>query len=445
MKRFTKSIFLFTILTWIGYTSCVSVPEQFTGIPAGKWRATLNLDGVIKPLNTDAKPKDKETLKFDEVTQGEIPFIFDVIYDTKDDFHIEIINGTEKINVPKENIILGIDSVAGRKTIIIDFPHYDSYIKAYYQENIIEGYWIVETKENYRIKFLAKQGDAHRFSTLKKTPKIDISGKWEVLFGIDTEDTYPAIGEFQQNGNYLTGTFLTETGDFRFLEGTIQDDKVYLSCFDGSHAFLFAAKIDEDKNILGSFRSGKHYQTLWTAKRNDKATLTNPNELTYLKEGYDKLSFSFTNTSGKIVSLTDEKYKGKNKIVQIIGTWCPNCADETEFLTQYLKENPIPNLEVIALAFEKHKNQEKAFKAINTFKKRFDVPYEVLLAGNSSKTEASERLPMLNKIISYPTMIFLDQNDKVLKIHTGFSGPATSKFKDFEKEFHQFIQNMTKD
>ncbi|MGB1218077.1 MAG: TlpA disulfide reductase family protein, partial [Saprospiraceae bacterium] len=233
--------------------------------------------------------------------------------------------------------------------------------------------------------------------------------------------------------------------DYRFLVGTIQDNKMYLSCFDGSHAFLFEAKVLEDKTLIGSFRSGTHYKSTWSAKRNPDFKLDDASTLTYLKNKDDKFTFAFPNTEGKTISLEDEKYQGKAKIIQILGTWCPNCADETEFLMEYLKNNPNEDLEVIGLAFEKHKTADKTNAALNTFKKRFDVNYEVLWAGSSSKSKAAEALPMLNAIISYPTMIFLDKNNNVTYIHTGFSGPATSKYEGFKKDFDKRVKQLVKE
>ena len=85
--------------------------------------------------------------------------------------------------------------------------------------------------------------------------------------------------------------------------------------------------------------------------------LTNPDSLTFLKEGFETIDFSFENSEGKMISLNDEMYQNKIKIVQIFGTWCPNCRDETLFLTNYLKSNPNEDLEIIALAFERYKDK----------------------------------------------------------------------------------------
>ena len=164
--------------------------------------------------------------------------------------------------------------------------------------------------------------------------------------------------------------------------------------------------------------------------------------MTYLKEGYDKLDFSFENINGETISLTDAKYNGKAKLIQIFGTWCPNCKDETKFLVDYFKQNPNPEIEVIGLAFEKHRDIDKAKAAVRRYKERLGMDYELLVAGYSDKKEAATALPMLNHILAYPTLIFLDKENKVKKIHTGFAGPATSKYKDFKVAFEETMQEL---
>jgi len=103
---------------------------------------------------------------------------------------------------------------------------------------------------------------------------------------------------------------------------------------------------------------------------------------------------------------------------------------------------PNPNLEVIALGFERHKDKTKAMNALRTYKEKFGMTYDLLYAGPSDKKEAAKSLPMLNQIISYPTLIFIDQNDQVRKIHTGFSGPATDQYQDFITEFELTLNEM---
>ena len=437
---FRKATFIIALFL-LFLSNCLVMENKFSSVAPGPWRGVLQIEPKFISPNKKGQPlPEKMNLKFDEVYGGELPFIFDVVYDNEIDFHIEIINGEERIRV--DDVSIGHNLATGKDTILINFPVFDSYIHGIYQANVIQGEWVVRSKKNYAIPFLAKQGKNHRFTVLKKKPIANLSGKWEVTFGIDTDEPFKGIGEFTQQDNHITGTFMTETGDYRYLEGTVQDNKMYMSCFDGAHSFLFEAKIEADGTLIGSFRNGKHYKTIWEAKRNDKAKLADPMSLTFLKEGYDKLDFSFKNTDGQLVSISDEKYKGKVKLVQILGTWCPNCRDETKFLVDYLKKKNSPQLEVIALAFERHKDQSKALASIINYKKHFGINYEILLAGPSDKEEAAKKLPMLNKIISYPTLIFIDRNDKVRKIHTGFSGPATSQYQEFIKDFDNIINTL---
>jgi thiol-disulfide isomerase/thioredoxin len=427
----------------LGLNSCFfSAENPYTGLPPGKWRAVLKL--VNNPINPNPRGEplpDKVNLKFEEVTDGELPFIFEVKYVTKDSFYIEIINGDERIVV--DDIKIGRDKSQAKDTILINFPVFDSYIRGFFLENAIDGEWVVRNKENYRIPFIARHGRDYRFTNLRKDPVMDVSGRWDATFEIGTEDEYKGVGEFKQDGNHLTGTFLTETGDYRYLEGTVQANKLYLSCFDGSHAFLFEGKINpKDSTMIGSFRSGNAYQTSWEAKFNPNAKLKDANALTFLKPGYDRFDFSFENTTGKTVSLKDARYQNKVKIIQIMGTWCPNCRDETDFLVNYLKEHPDQDVEVIALAFERYKEKDKAMEALKRYQEHFKMDYELLLAGNSNKAEASKVLPMLNAVLAYPTMIVIDKNNRVQRIHTGFSGPATSEYKQFKAEFSRFILQL---
>lgn len=436
----SKYRLVFAILL-ISFSSCFVIENTFTGLPPGKWRAVLRLEPKQITPNPKGEPlPEKLNLKFEEVTAGELPFNFEVIYENETDFYIEIINGEERIRV--DDIVMGRDPTTAKDTILIELPLFDSYLKGIYEENLIEGTWEVRNREAYSIPFVARYGQEHRFTTLRKEPVMDLSGKWKTYFEVDTEQPYPAIGEFQQDGNQLSGTFRTETGDYRFLEGTVQADKLYLSCFDGSHAYLFEGKIAPDSSIIGIFRSGKHYKTVWEAERDPAFQLAHPDSLAPLETGEAVLDFSFPDATGNIISLSDERFEGKAKVIQLMGTWCPNCWDETKFLANYIQENPNPGIAFIALAFEKYRDKERALQAIATYQKKMELPYPVLWAGFHEKEEAIKALPVLREIISFPTMIFLDQNNRIVKVHTGFNGPATSKYKDFVTNFDKTVQSL---
>ncbi len=434
-------VILLSIALILCVNACVSFENEYTVLPPGTWRAYLRLDPPVQQLDQQGKPlADPNNLSFKEVTAGELPFTMEVTYTDDSTFYIEIINGAERIKV--DHITYGRDRATLDDTIVIDFPDFDTYIKGVFKEGIIEGKWYVNYKEDYSIPFIAKYGKGYRFTELTKAPMMDVSGSWSTVFG-EGDNRYNGIGEFEQDGNKLTGTFRTETGDYRYLDGTIQENKIYLSTFDGSHAFLFEGRIQPDSSIQGIFRSGKHWQTVWEAKKDQSVELADLNTMTYMVDQQSTFNVDMLDKDGQQINLDHPSFKGKKKIVQLMGTWCPNCKDETLFLKEYLEHNPSENLSVFGLAFEYYE-PEKSLEIIKRYRQTLDVPYPIYYGGNSKKAEASKKLAMLNKLIAYPTMIFLDEQNNVQKIHTGFNGPATSEYESFQTEFHSFMKTFLK-
>ena len=250
-----KYSLIISMLLLLLCNSCLDVTQEFDGPAPGTWRAILQLDPDFVTNNKKGEPlPEKMNIKFDDINTTQLPFNFDIIYNEDESINLKIFNGIEEILV--DEIVIGRDRKTAKDTILINFPIYESSIKAIYQGNIMQGDWIVHSKDDYRIPFKAYYGKGHRFTVNNKIPSTDISGNWKVVF-TDNSGSYAGIGEFKQDNNHLTGTFRTETGDYRFLEGTIQDKKMYLSCFDGSHAFLFEGKLNtENSEITGAFKSG---------------------------------------------------------------------------------------------------------------------------------------------------------------------------------------------
>uniref|UniRef100_UPI0025C1C0B6 TlpA family protein disulfide reductase n=1 Tax=Lacinutrix sp. TaxID=1937692 RepID=UPI0025C1C0B6 len=230
-----------------------------------------------------------------------LPFTFKV----KDANNLTVFNAEEKIEV--NEIEYRNDSV------FINMPVFEALLAAKIENQTLNGNFIIEGKGRV-VPFTAKKSKT-RFNVEAKA-EANITGNWETLFSPDTaEDKYIAKGVFKQNGNQVTGTFLTETGDYRFLEGVVNGTDLKLSTFDGAHAFLFTGKVT-DSTINGTFFSGNHWKEPFTAKRNANYKLPSANALTYLNEGYDSLAFTFPDANGNQVSLTDDRFKNKVVIVQ---------------------------------------------------------------------------------------------------------------------------------
>lgn len=326
-------------------------------------------------------------------------------------------------------------------------PLFDSEIRAALNNQTLSGQWIKHYADSDEVmQFNAKKGDSWRFFKDKTATNTAISGRWSVTFNtLNNKSSYASVGEFTQENGRVFGTFLTTTGDYRFLEGTVSDQKLYLSCFDGSHAYLFTGKLLNDSTITeGKFYSGLSSIETWTANKNEKAILPDAYSITDLKDGYDQIDFSFPGLDGKKVSLSDQKFKNKIVLVQFFGSWCPNCMDETAYLTSFHKKYQDKGVEIVALAYERTKDFERSKKNIARLRDRFSVPYDMLVTGfTKDKVEVSKSLPMLKTFMAFPTLMIIDKNGKIRKIHTGFSGPGTgTHYADFVKEFEKTIDDL---
>ncbi|CDF78827.1 redoxin domain protein [Formosa agariphila KMM 3901] len=375
----------------------------------GMWRATI-------------EAQDSEVL----------PFNFEVVNDST----LTVFNAEEEIKV--DEISFKNDSV------IIKLPVFEGYLKAKLTAGkSLNGFFIIDELKR-AVPFKAEYGVSHRFETSKKA-EVNVDGIWETTFSPDSpDDKYKAKGIFKQDGDRVTGTFRTTTGDYRFLEGSVEGNTMKLSAFDGAHAFLFTADVN-DSTMTGTFYSGNHFKESFKAKRNGMFELADADSLTFLKPGYDALAFTFSDASGNMVSLSDAQFKNKVVVVQLMGTWCPNCLDESKYFVEYLKANNSDDIAFIGLAFEYAKTKEKAFENIQRLKSRLGITYPILLAqyGSTNKKSAQEKLPMLNHVLSYPTAIYIDKKGKVRKIHTGFNGPATGDlYDDYKSDFKSFIDKL---
>ncbi len=277
---YTRILLLFWAFIFI---SCQEVKKEYSGpvpdLKEGVWRAELSLNDTIN-----------------------LPFNFSVSKATGKDYIVTIINGEERIEL--EEISFKEDSV------IINILAFDTEIHAKVKDNLLDGVWIKNGyAEPYIVPFKAEHGKNIRFVT-KMPEEGNVSGNWDATFFNEEDPDEKAVGIFAQRGEQLTGTFLTPLGDYRYLAGVVDGNRVKLSCFDGSHAFLFTADIQDDSLLVnGEFFSGTHWYQTWAAIEDDSASLPDPNSLTFLKEGYDQLSFSFPNLEGKKVSLEEDRFK----------------------------------------------------------------------------------------------------------------------------------------
>lgn len=419
-QRMRIAVILLSLGIMCGGAGCAKRPHTTittsdNQLPTGIWRLEMDLGEAKLPFNFELEREEKNGSGY---------------------FYATIINGKEKIKTLPFHLT---DS----DSIYFKMPVFDCAFEGKRTgPGEFSGVWANYSKsKNYRIPFVARSGEAYRFAEGKST--LNVSGKWEVTFSKNTPDEYKAVGLFEQTGTKVTGTFLTETGDYRYLEGNVNGNEMNLSCFDGSHAFLFTSFKNESGDLIGTFYSGNHWKDNWVAVRNESFELTHPDSLTFMKDGFESISFSFPDLSGNTVSFPSEKYDGKVVIIQIMGSWCPNCMDETRLLTEFHKKYNARGLEVISLCFERSSDFNVASDNVKLHQSHLGASYDFLICGPASKESAAKALPMLNHVMSFPTSIFIDKKGKVRKIHTGFYGPGTGGYYyNFVDKTSSFIEKL---
>jgi thiol-disulfide isomerase/thioredoxin len=315
---------------------------------------------------------------------------------------------------------------------------YDSEVNATLSEDgrRLQGEWHKTVQAGRsKMPFSAVKGDERRF-----VPELDsslepvegapesITGHWAIEFSEEDGSTYPARAELDSRGSKLTGTILTETGDYRYLDGSYSNGWMLLSVFDGGHAFLFRARVSPEQTMEGDFWSRDSYHATFTGRRlheGDGDGRGNPWELVKLTDKDGRFDFEFPDLAGKLVSSSDERFSDKVVLVDIFGSWCPNCNDQAPLLASWYRKYHGGGLEIVGLAYEMTGDADRDRKYLGKYRDKYGIEFTLLLAGVADKAEASKTVPALSEIASYPTAIFIGRNGKVRRIYSGFSGPAT--------------------
>jgi thiol-disulfide isomerase/thioredoxin len=381
---------------------------------------------------------------------GELPFGLEF---RKDDsgWHAAIINGAERIEVPRLTV--------GPTEVVLQIPHYDSTISAKLLDGgrRLEGEWKKRGRNDKwtKMAFYADAGDTHRFAECKaaggqRASGKAVAGRWAMKF---TADTDPAIGVFEAGeGVSVVGTVLTPTGDYRYLAGDFcgtqkssseYDGQLRLSAFDGAHAFLLTATTTDGATLSGDFWSGETFHDTWSAKRDESATLPDGFTLTRGVETAKLSEVMFPDLDGKKHSLADPAFAGKVRIIEVFGSWCPNCHDASTYLVELHRKYKGRGLSIVGLAFEYTGDFQRDAEQVRAFAKYHKIEYPLLLAGVADREKASAALPIIDKLRAFPTIILLDAEGKDRAVYTGFSGPATGdEYTKFRTKFESLIEEL---
>jgi thiol-disulfide isomerase/thioredoxin len=371
---------------------------------------------------------------------GELPFELEFERD-RDGIAVFVVNGLERIRVPRFE--------TRGSEVAFAFEPYDSSISATLSEDgkRLAGAWRKTTGADTesRLPFHAAYGPLTRFPRSAEgggqTARVRLDGRWAVKFSTSDD---PAVGVFQmRRDDTVWGTFMTTTGDYRYLAGSLDGDRLRLSCFDGAHAFLFDARLRTDDSLEGDFWSRDNWHETWTAERDPEAALPDAFGLTHWVEGGELSRLVFPDLTGRLMALDDPEFSGRARIVEIFGSWCPNCNDAARFLVEMDRRYRDRGLSILGLAFEMTGDFDRDAEQVRRFAAHHGIEYPLLVAGTSDKAEASATLTLVDEVRSYPTTIFLDRSNRVRAVHQGYTGPATGESHDeLRRRFESLVEEL---
>jgi len=239
----------------------------------------------------------------------------------------------------------------------------------------------------------------------------------------------------RQSGAEVTAAILRVDGDTGALSGTYRNGKFVVSHFSGARPLVLELTPQPD----GSLEILRNRTEKLVAIKDSEAKLkgvpepTDPSRHSSVKNPTEPFAFAFPDhQTGKIVSSTDERFRGKVVIVGIGGSWCPNCHDEAPFLSELYAKYKSKGLEIVELSFEEEAQKAKGYPRLLAFNKRYGVNYTVLLAGEQA--DLAEKVPQIHNLNSFPTTIFLGRDGLVRGVHAGFAGAVSGVFHSSAKE-----------
>src|SRR5262245_15143647 len=348
------------------------------------------------------------------VNKLEIPFRFEIA-GSGAAIKGAFFNGDEKVTSTSGTLENG--------TLTLSFDEYGSKLIAAVKDGTLEGEYNRGTR-GAPYPFQAKRfapvpvGDA-------KIPSI--AGLWNIQVGKSSKGEAAWQLIVRQSGAEASAAILRVDGDTGALTGSYRDGTFVLSHFSGARPALLELTPAAD----GTLAVVQGRDAALTAYRADQAKAkglpepSDPSRFTSVKDPTEPLRFSFPDLSGKIVSNTDEKFRGKVVIVNIGGSWCPNCHDEAPFLSDLYRKYRGQGLEVVLLSFEEAEQMKNPAR-VRAFIKKYGIEYTVLVPGEPR--ELADKMPQGVNLNSFPTSFILGRDGRVRSTHAGFPGKASGEF-----------------
>jgi len=252
-------------------------------------------------------------------------------------------------------------------------------------------------------------------------------------------------GLFRQSGNEVSGTVQRIDGDFGALEGGWQGGVLRLSHFDLIRATLVEIRQMAPGKLEGVLDGRQKFTAIPMAQAEAAGLAAPPDPARYtgVKEPGEAFRLKLPDLNGKVVSLDDERFRGKAVIVSITGSWCPNCHDEAPFLKTLYERWRGEGLEIVSVFFEYTGEAERDHEQVRLFLNRHGLAWTVLYAGMIEDGAVERAFPQLAGFGAFPTTIFLGRDHRVASVHAGFAGPANrEEHEELKKELAELTEQL---
>jgi thiol-disulfide isomerase/thioredoxin len=193
--------------------------------------------------------------------------------------------------------------------------------------------------------------------------------------------------------------------------------EVRLSTFDGQRAFALEGTLMQDGTMEGQWIT-HHSRDPFVAERDDDLEMPDPLGRIPFVRGEQRL---------ELQPLREPRFADKPVIVELFGTWCPNCNDQAPVLVELYRRYRSQGLEILGLAYEDSSEPEFRKRRVEEFKRKHGVEWDVVIADATLEDLAEVDFAGLGPIEGVPVTIFLRRDHTVHAIYSGFSGPATGK------------------
>lgn len=325
-------------------------------------------------------------------------------------------------------------------SLVLNFDSYAAKLEAKLQDGELVGQYGPMLKKTYPVT-----AQRHKAEPSSSASAPSINGLWEVAVKSSKGEQAWRLIVQQKSASNVSAAILRVDGDTGALTGGYKDGKFVLSHFSGGRPALMVLTPGAD-GTLAIDMTDLHGTSQLSATRPDVARAkglappTDPDHHTTVKDASQPFQFSAPDLNGKIVSNADARFQGKVVLVNITGSWCPNCHDEAPFLAELYRKYHSQGLEVVALSFEEE-DQLKNPARLRAFMKEYGIDYTVLLGGTPDERDAKLTQPV--NLNSWPTTFFLGRDGRVRFVHAGFPGPASGElYRQAAHEFYSQVESL---